>query len=455
LLRPLVVAIAVATALFAVPTADAVSPGTFSRAFPKLTPLNTPTEDQLKTLAQTMLDPLDQPTRDNSPDNREVPSGITFLGQFIDHDLTLDTEPSPLAPVDIKHLDNDRNGNFDLDSVYGNGPSGSPELYEPDGKHLRVEQSNGIRDVPRRADGSAILGDGRNDENLIVVQLHVAFLRFHNRLIDQNRSFADAQRLTRYHYQWIVVHDYLPEIVGQATVDRFLAGKNDFYDPGNKHDPVLPIEFSVAAFRFGHSEVRSGYALNGSTGRPTFSFVVDDLRGGRPIPPGHEIEWQRFFEVDGATSAPQASKPIDTKISRALFNLPIPGAAPGGSNVLAYRNMVRGKFYDLPSGQAVARAMGEPPLAADPGEVPGVFEHATPLWYYILLESEKRADGTQLGPVGARIVAEVFLTNLRRDPGSYLSAQPGFRPCVPHDGDFTMGDFLRFAAGAEGPPCPA
>jgi hypothetical protein len=435
--RVLAAVSAIAVVLLVVPSAEAVPPGTFTRMFPKLAPFDTPTDQQLADLAQTMRD-----TGGASTDNLRLPAGVTFLGQFIDHDLTLDTEPSPIAPVNIRQLDNDRIGNFDLDSVYGDGPSRTPELYEADKKHLRTGVSNGIPDVPRRADGSAILGDGRNDENLIVLQLHAAFLRFHNRLVDEGYSFAEAQRLTRYHYQWIVLHEYLPDIVGQPTMDRFLRGNGEFYKPGNKHDPVLPIEFSVAAFRFGHSEVRPGYALNATTGAPIFSSSGPDLRGGRPIPAGHGIDWQRFFRIDGSTVAPQASKLIDTKISSGLFELPIPGAAASGSNVLAFRNMVRGKFYGLPSGQAVARAMGEPILPA--GQGPG-FEGATPLWFYILLDSQARAGGERLGPVGARIVAEVFVTNLRRDPGSYLSADPGFQPSVPHQGAFTMSDFLHFA----------
>ena len=328
-MRVLTAVAVIAVVLLVVPSAEAVPPGTFTRMFPKLAPFDTPTDQQLADLAQTMRD-----TGGESTDNLRVPAGITFLGQFIDHDLTLDTEPSPIAPVNIRHLDNDRNGNFDLDSVYGDGPSRTPELYEADKRHLRTGVSNGIPDVPRRAaDGSAILGDGRNDENLIVVQLHAAFLRFHNRLVDEGHSFQEAQRLTRYHYQWIVVHEYLPDIVGQETVDRVLRAGNEFYKPGNKHDPVLPIEFSVAAFRFGHSEVRPGYALNAATGRPIFSSSGPDLRGGRAIPAGHGIEWQRFFAVDGSTIRPAPSKLIDTKISQGLFELPIPGAAPSGSNV--------------------------------------------------------------------------------------------------------------------------
>jgi putative pyrroloquinoline-quinone binding quinoprotein len=157
------------------------------------------------------------------------------------------------------------------------------------------------------------------------------------------------------------------------------------------------------------------------------------------------IEWQRFFEVDGLPGVKNLRKLIDTKISQGLFELPIPGAASSGSNVLAFHNMVRGKQYGIPSGQAVAEAMGEPIFTpADLNLGPG-FENGTPLWFYILAESERRQGGLQLRNVGARIVAEVFLTNLKRDKGSYLKAEPAFQPSVPHQGDFTIGDFLQFA----------
>jgi hypothetical protein len=134
--------------------------------------------------------------------------------------------------------------------------------------------------------------------------------------------------------------------------------------------------------------------------------AIHDLRGGRPVPADAGIEWPRFFEVDGLPEVKNLKKLIDTKISQGLFELPIPGAAASGSNVLAFRNMVRGKQYGLPSGQAVAEAMGEPiftPADLDLG--PG-FENGTPLWFYILAESERRELGLRLGDVGARIVAE-------------------------------------------------
>jgi heme peroxidase len=255
--------------------------------FPALPPFTEPTDQQIADLAGTMLDQGGTAT-----DHPEAPAGFTFFGQFLDHDLTLDTEPQPTAPVNIRTLDNDRTGIFDLDSVYGDGPQRTPQLYEePDLKHLKVGVSgflNDIPDVPREANGTAILADGRNDENLIIAQLHAAFLRFHNRLIDEGKSFADAQRLTRWHYQWLIVHDYLPRIVGQRNVDRFLNSNGEFYKPGNAHDPVLPVEFAVAAFRFGHSQVRPFYRLNGTPTGALRIFSLDpaipDLRGGRPVP---------------------------------------------------------------------------------------------------------------------------------------------------------------------------
>lgn len=428
-------AVALVVILTAVTDASASPPGTFDRMFKHLPGLTSPTDQQLADLAQTMPDPNVAAT-----EHPTAPAGVTFLGQFIDHDTTLDTSPSPIAPVNIRSLDNDRNGNLDLDSVYGDGPRGTPQLYEADRKHLRIGVSNGIPDVPREASGTAILGDGRNDENVIVAQLHAAFLRFHNRLVDQGRSFEDAQRLTRWHYQWVVLNEYLPEVAGASRVQAALSGDIAPYKPSNKHDPVLPVEFAVAAFRFGHSQVRRAYGLNDTSGGVVlFQPSGEDLRGGRSVPAGLGIQWSRFFQVPGAPAPSNLTRRIDTLIARPLFDLPIPGAASSGSNVLAFRNMVRGKFYGVPSGERVAQALGEP--------VTGVpaFADGTPLWFWILQEAQQLESGLRLGPVGARIVAEVFVTNLQRDPTSFFSARPAFTPSVPHEGAFDMGDFLRFA----------
>ena len=107
----------------------------------------------------------------------------------------------------------------------------------------------------------------------------------------------------------------------------------------------------------------------------------------------------------------------------------------------------------LPSGQRIASEMGIPPLSnTDLAELQAIrpsFVESTPLFYYILKEAELREDGLRLGPVGARIVAEVFIGLLQLDLDSYLNAQPNWVPTLPtHDGtpeSFRMIDFLTFA----------
>ena len=302
------------------------------------------------------------------------PSGFTYLGQFVDHDLTLDPVPQPSAPVDPTGIVNGRTFRFDLDSVYGGGPAVHPELYAADHEHFLVQEPNvnGVRDLPRRADGSAVLVEGRNDENEVISQIHVAFLKFHNRLVDQGMTFAQAQRVTINYYQWVVLHDLLPHFVGQQVVDDALSAHGPrFYKPGNPLKPMTPVEFSVAAYRFGHSIVRKAYELNDTTGKiQVFSTTAPDLRGGLPLQAGRQIEWGNFFTGldDGPDAHFNFGRKIDTLISSGLFALPIPGAEASGSNVLAFRNMVRGLFYGQASGQDVARAMGVPViLATGPG----------------------------------------------------------------------------------------
>jgi len=433
--------------------------------FPSLPGFTAPTNQQLADLAQTQRDPgLDSENNGSFPN--ETGSGFTYFGQFIDHDLTLDTSPQPSAPVDPSTLTNGRTFRFDLDSVYGGGPAASPQLYEADGVHFKLpaatslpELTDSFQDLPRNPDGSAILIEGRNDENQIIGQIHAAFLRAHNRLIDEGHSFTEAQRILQWHYQWAVVHDFLPHIVGQNVVDSILSSngtvRTRFYNPSSASDPMTPVEFSVAAYRFGHSQVRAAYFLNDFLGVkvPVFSLdpSVDQLSGGHPLG-NHGIEWKYFFpelqdpadEEDVANA--NISRKIDTLISAPLFELPIPGAEASGSNVLAFRNLMRAKFYGLPSGQVVAARMGIRPIPAPSFNLGPGFQTGTPLWYYILAESQRVNGGRVLGPVGARIVAEVFLKLLALDPNSYLNRS--FTPSesmAGDDGEMSLSDLLVFA----------
>ena len=258
--------------------------------------------------------------------------------------------------------------------MYGRGPLAQAELYSStDSVKLQVENINDPAkpdDLPRRADGKAVVGDGRNDENVIVCQLHVAFLKFHNAMVNLVRAqgtpagqvFERARRLTRWHYQWMVVHDFLPRMVGRETVNQLLVEREgkppkiklDFYKPKKRGAPYMPIEFSVAAYRFGHSQVRGGYRLNDrpDRGGPIFGNPSTDLRGGRPIPPRLEIIFHKFFEVAGAPPPTNITRSIDTRLAAGLFNLPTPEVissppdpAPPPPLILslAERNLRRGK----------------------------------------------------------------------------------------------------------------
>ena len=406
----------------------------------------------------------------HNPDNPDHTAGTTFMGQFMDHDMTFDVS-SPLGrPAVPSRLPNGRTPSFDLDSVYGAGPVGSPQLYDPaDHAKLKVESGGLFEDVPRMADGTAVIADPRNDEHVVIAGMQAAFLLFHNQVVDRLRAggttdaldlYTQARRLTTWHYQWMVLHEFLPLFVGQAMVDDVLRRGRRFYRPG-KGEAYIPVEFQGAAYRFGHSMVRPSYRANlaGENGKPFFAFIFDtsqapgtdpaDLRGGFRAP-RRFVGWQTFFDFgDGEV---KHNKRIDTRVSTPLFYLPISAiASHSGPTVLPVRTLLRHVTWELPSGQALARRMGVTGLgAADLDELAHFglgLERSTPLWYYILKEAELVEDGLHLGPVGGRIVAEVVVGLLQSDPESYLSYDPRWRPTLPgrDRGDFRMVDFITLA----------
>lgn len=217
---------------------------------------------------------VDPALRANNPDNPTQTAGTTFLGQFIDHDVTFDVG-SPLGvPADPRRSRNGRTPVLDLESVYGAGPVASSHLYDPaDPAKLRYESGGLFEDLPRTADMTAIIADPRNDEHVVLSGLHCAFMKFHNTAVDWLRSgarrdprdFAAARRLTTWHYQWVVVHEFLPQIVGQAMVDDVMGSGRRFYR--STGGAVMPVEFQGAAYRFGHS---SAGAVTGDFGMVDF-----------------------------------------------------------------------------------------------------------------------------------------------------------------------------------------
>ena len=395
-------------------------------------------------------------------ENPDLPAGYTYLGQFVDHDITFDPVSSLERRNDPDALRSYRTPRFDLDSLYGSGPKDSPYLYDQLEPVKLLVGANADpacepEDLPRNQQGRALVGDPRNDVHVIVSQLHLAFIHFHNAIVDYLRErfarpdelFAEAQRLTRWHYQWVVIEDYLRGLVGSEVLDRVLVKIEGGQRTARlrffrwKREPFIPVEFSAAAFRVGHSQIRSLYQLNPEL-EPIHIAVpspdaLENLGGFRPLPKGWKIRWDMFFAVDG--SSPQLSRRIDTKMTGALVRLP--PFMDEQRRSLAYLDLLRAKALGLPSGEAVAAAMG----TAVPNEQLGL-SGPTPLWYYLLREAEVLMEGRRVGPTTAGIVAEVFVGLLAADPSSYLRAQPDWTPELPstEPGRFTMADLLRFAS---------
>jgi Animal haem peroxidase len=410
----------------------------------------------------------------NNRDNDEHTAGVTFIGQFLDHDMTFDTTSRLGEPTNPRTAPNARRPYFDLDSVYGDGPSGSPLLYDPnDRAKFWLEWGGRFEDLPRDASGRAIIADPRNDENVVIAGLQIAFLRFHNRIVDlirQNRpglsveeAFREARRLATWHYQWVILHEILPQFVGSDLAHSIMASGSQFYAP-SVGQAVIPVEFQIA-YRFGHSMVRPSYRANftGNNGEPFFAMVFDanagagepdDLRGGLRSP-RRFVGWQTFFSFPGFEGDVRPNKRIDTKLSSPLFDLPlgiIPTGAPPTS--LAQRNLLRHLTWQLPSGQAIAAAIGAPVLReselTELRPIHPQFVTSTPLWYYVLKEAEVVEEGRHLGPVGGRIVAEVFVGLLRADRDGYLANQPDFTPWLGRiPGAFHMIDLLELAGVAD------
>jgi hypothetical protein len=498
-----------------------LGPGRFGKMFPDLEPFRPPVE-ALIDLGEKMIETS---PGDPALNNSDVPAGFTYLGQFIDHDITFDRTPDLPDIVDPEQMRQERTPTLDLDSLYGRGPKLQSSLYDQSvpkthalfkiGLTSQIPSPGGSgpgtptipvslpNDLPREPDKKAIIGDERNDENTIVAQTHVAFLKFHNALMrslpkgqrddeddgsakytqaeevdDRKRSpFHRARRIVRWHYQWLVLNDFLSRLIDPGVLNDVRTNGRRFYnfdpDPFNG-EPFMPIEFSVAAYRLGHSMVRERYNFNrvfaSSAVEPNaitpatlgllFAFTG---KGGFPAPPGGHtslpsnwiIDWRRFFDL-GRPDLLNVTRNTDTKLVPQLANLPepVPAGQPPSLASLAVRNLLRGRRVGLPTGQAVAEAMEVTPLA--PGAIAGGddgetlrqhgFDESTPLWYYVLKEAELQGGGKRLGEVGSRIVAEVFFGLVQGDPYSFLSREPDWTPTLRSatPGTFTMADLLMF-----------
>jgi hypothetical protein len=481
---------------------DFLGPGRFGRMFGDL-PKFRPPDDDLQELGLAMRDEVPQ----DPAGDADVPAGITYLGQFIDHDITGDKTAGFPEVDDVQTIEQARSPSLDLDSLYGMGPQEQSELYDqgfpPERARFLIGLTSAIgtplgqglpdaptlipNDLPRNPDRSAIIGDHRNDENTIVAQTHLAFLKFHNAVIDTipgpqkpppggyescsytrpdggDTLFHRALKEVRFHYQWIVLHEFLESIVDATVLQDVLTNGRQFFE-FDDGEPFMPVEFSVAAYRFGHSMIRERYDFNrafndegppANTDASLFLLFAFTGKGGFLPPNTHSalpsnwvIDWRRFFDF-GEPALVNKVRKMDTRISLKLHQLPSPSVAGEPPVSLPARNLLRGSRVGLPTGQAVAELIGAPVL--DAGEVGAGpqgdlvrqfgFDTETPLWYYVLKESE-HTGGERLGPVGSRIVAEVFVGLLDGSPHSYRTEEPDWTPTLgAQPGSFTMKDLI-------------
>ncbi|USQ97366.1 peroxidase family protein [Caulobacter sp. RL271] len=502
---------------------------------------------KLDALADAMIDPAG-----GSAARSGLPPVMTYYGQFIDHDITANTDRengktftivgetiTPLArDLVVSGITNLRHAKLDLDSLYGDGPLDHPlEAVMRNGAAMRVGAETNVTgqfpgmerpplpvdtacDLPRvgplvaaglldptavppelltpgqppNQSRKALIGDGRNDENLVVAQLHTAMLRFHNvvvaelapRNLPDRECFLEAQRFVRHVHQWLVINDYLPTVCDRATLaDVLEAGAplyKRFHEARQDQIPAsalpMPLEFSVAGFRFGHSMIRNGYDYNRNFGAEAkilpfasleqlFQFTGKSptpFLGAPTLPNNWIAEWSRFTaDLDAAHDA----RPIDTRLAPTLLALPNEGGAPEDlMKHLARRNLRRGWLLNLPSAQTliaelaaaglpVSRVLTRDELlsgATGAALVDGGFDEATPLWFYVLKEAEIVQGGERLGPLGSRIVAETLAGLVIADPDSYWNRQPNgtWRPSDelrPAGVDITRLTDLLHAAG--------
>jgi hypothetical protein len=376
-------------------------------------------------------------------DDATVAAGWPFVGQFVAHDITADRSPLR-SHVEADALRNFRTPRLNLECLYGGGPVGSPYLFSRDDP-AKLLLGVGGNDVPRNQEGLALIGDPRNDVHIFVNQLHVAFLRAHNRIVDRLREddvpepaiFDEGRRATMWHYQWILLHDYLPGLVGRQLVEELLTEGRRYYVPDR--EPYIPFEFADAAFRYGHSQIRHGYTINESSRElPMFP----DLMGFGHVPPERAVDWWLLFDLPGRPPA-QRSKRLDGRLPASLINLPaqITGDVDDEAyHSLAARDLQRGQAIGLPSGEAIARRIGAE--VVEPADI-GLAQHGwrgeTPLWFYILREADVLGDGDRLGPVGGRIVGEVLIGILAADPEAFLNVDPAWQPTLPAAGKEPYG----------------
>jgi hypothetical protein len=455
-----------------------------------LLPEKPATLEYLTLLGAVMFD--EQPM---SGGNSTIPSAYTYFGQFVDHDISQTdlpkdtTDSCELAKTDLRPWDrqrvlavanNKRTAVLELECIYGADSlidGNYMSLAEVSKSDNPISAKDPFHDLVRSprdfnkasADRVARIPDKRNDSNLMISQLHVAFLRAHNRIVrDEDCSFEVAQKILRQYYHWVIVHDFLEKRIADPVIVRqVLADPNPLYHPA-QDNVSLPLEFTVAAYRFGHSMIRNMYYLNTIyPGEGLLDLFVLRVLSDSSIPNPHSgydqipekriIGWN-FFLTGGKNGVNlNLARKIRTEMADPLkMLLDETDRVVPCEKRLAVQDLKRGYMLSMPTGQAVARELGYTELTPEeiyhhstPTQQPILhasgFLERTPLWFYILCEAMVQADGNRLGQVGSRIVAEVLIGLVRKSPDSFLKIA-GYEPKhLNDDGTFELPDLLGLA----------
>jgi hypothetical protein len=389
-------------------------------------------------------------------DEPEVPieAGYTYFGQFLDHDLTNDLKKVEDAwNLEPHEVPNGQTPCLDLSHLYGAKRAGSI-LYEGD-KFKVGEKVSSIIDSGFRSfdvgfeNGSLLVSDHRALENVILRQITAVFARLHNLGVDQLGDFDAARQQTIWQFQRLVVEDYLEQVLDPDVYKAVFIDQKPMI---RWKRFSIPVEFSVAAYRFGHSMVRDNYFLSEQTDASLEQLLKRGLQQ-KALEPLWQIDWGAFFQNASGSGLPViTARPIDTRITAGLFKVPLstlllfnPGAGPlfvdRNTIRLPFVSLMRGSGLALASGQFVADKFGHPKLTDElirdckgaitpQGQILQDYglTQETPLFYYVLKESEVRNFGNRLGPTGSRIVAETVYAALMHDPKSYFNDPAGAAP---------------------------
>ena len=381
--------------------------------------------------------------------NKKMTVGYNIFGQFIVHDMT-SNPTSSFSPGDIS-LENRLTMKFDLDTLYGGA---SEQFYYNENKFIYNECDN---DLPRNHLGKAMIPDPRNDENYIVAQMHLLFMKFHNKLVDfykptiaKENLFAFVKKQVIFHYQWLIVNDFLPRWVDNSIIEQLFTGFNFHYKPDQI--PKLPIEFAVAVGRTGHF-------IMPNTIRIAYDLIVDEdeihhFTGGKL--PEYVIDWTNFFPMKYKEYDINYCRKYDGRISAGLADmthLAKPKNLPSSKNNLLLRNLMRAQQFELGSGQDYADLLGItkiPDILLKQYDTQCILELSnmskeTPLILYAVKEAQIYKNGCQLTGVGGRMFAETILALLFADCCSYLNTPSVWKPIICNSNNsFTFADMINF-----------